>query len=188
MERREFLGKSLKTGLCCSALSAFLVGGGAFTEVLAEDDDKDSAAARERDFIGHWVSDLMDTMNEVLDEKTRIKLIEGCGRGCFRRHQFKVDIADKGKGDLKKLIDAYKANFEIWREADIVHIRYGEVSKMCYCPVARFLTAKENDLHCECTRSTHQAIFETAMGKPFKVDIIESLRRGGKTCHFAVHI
>jgi len=25
-------------------------------------------------------------------------------------------------------------------------------------------------------------------GRPFRVDIAESLRRGGKTCHFIVHL
>jgi len=40
----------------------------------------------------------------------------------------------------------------------------------------------------ECTRMTHQTIIETALGKPFRVDIAESLRRGGMTCHFIVHL
>jgi len=40
----------------------------------------------------------------------------------------------------------------------------------------------------KCTRATHQAIFETALQRPFKVDIVESLRRGGMTCHFAVRL
>ncbi len=44
------------------------------------------------------------------------------------------------------------------------------------------------DVHCECTRATHQAVFETALGRPFRVEIVESLRRGGKTCHFIVHL
>jgi hypothetical protein len=46
---------------------------------------------------------------------------------------------------------------------------------------------KPDDLHCECTRTTHQSIFETALGRPIKVDVVETLRRGGKTCHFVAH-
>jgi hypothetical protein len=26
------------------------------------------------------------------------------------------------------------------------------------------------------------------LGRPFRVEIAESLRRGGKTCHFVVHL
>ena len=142
----------------------------------------------EKEFIAHWLTDLLDTMDAELDEKTRVKLIEGCGRGCFLRHSFKQEIARQGKGDLTKLIEAYKNNFEIWQDGSLVHIRYGAISDHCYCPVAQMVPAKPNDIQCECTRATHQTIFETALDRPFKVEIIESLRRGGKTCHFVVHL
>lgn len=142
----------------------------------------------EKQFVGGWLNDLLDTMQAQLDEKTRIRLIEGCGRGCFLRHKFKQDIAEAGKGDADKLLAAYKRNFEVWREGDLFHVRYGAVSSRCYCPVAALVPAKPGDLHCECTRTTHQTIFETALGRPIKVEILESLRRGGKTCHFAAHL
>lgn len=139
-------------------------------------------------FVNNWLTDLFDTIEQTLDEPARIKLLEGCGRGCFNRHEFKRDIARKGTGDLEKLIEAYRKNFEIWREGDFVHIRYGERSPGCYCPAARNRPAKPNDLHCECTRMTHQTIFETALGRPFKVEVLQSVRRGGQTCHFRVHL
>ena len=142
----------------------------------------------ERDFIDNWVTDLLDTMDQQLDEKTRIRLMEGCGRGCYLRHQFKQDIAAKGCGSLEKLIKAYDENFEIWREGDTVHIRYGKVSKKCYCPVVRNRHPGGKDLHCECTRGTHQTIFETALGRPVPVEVLESVRRGGVTCHFLAHV
>jgi hypothetical protein len=143
----------------------------------------------EKAFVGGWLNDLLDTMHAQLDEKTRVKLIEGCGRGCFTRHQFKQDIAKAGQGDVDKLVAAYKRNFEVWREGqDLVHVRYGAVSSRCYCPVAALVPPKPGDLHCECTRTTHQSIFEAALGRPIKVEVVESLRRGGKTCHFLAHL
>jgi len=48
--------------------------------------------------------------------------------------------------------------------------------------------ARGRDPHCDCTRATHQAIFETALERPFKVEVLESVRRGKKTCHFLVHV
>jgi len=41
---------------------------------------------------------------------------------------------------------------------------------------------------CECTRATRQTIFEAALERPVKVEIVESLRRGGRTCHFAATV
>lgn len=186
MDRKEFLEKTLKSGLGCCALLA--LNQDAPASAAPAPADEPSRTQFEKEFVQNWLSDLLETMDAELDEKTKVRLMEGCDRGCFRRFQFKQDIANQGKGDLQKLVAAYKKNFEIWQEGDLVHIRYGEVSSHCYCPAAYYRPAKPHDLHCECTRTTHQTIFETALGRPFKVDILESLRRGGKTCHFVVHV
>jgi hypothetical protein len=143
---------------------------------------------REKEFITHWLSDLLATMAEELDRGTQLRLIEGCGRGCFYRFSFKQEIAQEGQGNLDRLLAAYRRNFEAWREGDRVHIRYGEVSPGCYCPAARAIPPRPDDLHCECTRTTHQTIFETALGHPVRMEILESVRRGGRTCHFVAHV
>jgi hypothetical protein len=77
-------------------------------------------------------------------------------RGPSRRFAFKQEIAQLGSGDADKLLAAYKKNFEVWREGSELHIRYGSVSKQCYCPAARYHPVKPHDMHCERTRATHQ--------------------------------
>jgi len=185
MNRQEFIRKSFQSGLGCYVLWA--VSEDASTRAALPPADE-AQVKFDKEFVGNWLSDLLETMDTELDRETQVKLMEGCGRGCFGRFKFKQDIAQQGKGDVQKLIEAYKKNFEIWQEGNLVHIRYGEVSNRCYCPAANYRPAKPNDIHCECTRMTHQTIFETALGRPFKVDVVESLRRGGKTCHFLVHL
>jgi len=142
----------------------------------------------EKDFVKNWMEDLFDTIYQELDENTRVKLMAGCGRGCFRRFPFKQDIARLGKGGVDHLIEAYKRNFEAWRDGNLVHIRYGAASKQCYCPAARYHPVKPHDMHCECTRATHQTVFETALERPIPVTIVESLGRGGATCQFVADI
>ena len=189
MDRRKCILQSLAAGAGLCTGSLFLAG---FTEKSNQPDqvpnEESEQLKQQKEFIQNWLQDLLDTMDKELDLPTKVKLIEGCGRGCFNRFKFKQDIAAKGANGLDKLIEAYKQNFEIWKDGDIVHIRYGETSAQCYCPAANYRKPKPNDVHCECTRTTHQTIFETALGRPFKVDILESLRRGGKTCHFAVYL
>jgi hypothetical protein len=155
------------------------------TEAINNDDL--ALLIKEKEFIINWSRDLLEAIDKEIDLETKIKLMEGCGRGCYNRFQFKQDIAKAGKGDLDKLIKAYRQNFEIWKDEEGVHIRYGETSKKCYCPAAQIRHPQPNDLHCECTRTTHQTIFEEALGIPVNVKIVESLRRGGKTCHFIVN-
>ena len=200
MDRSLFLKRMAGVGCCAAMVSTLMSTANAessspsanksFIPGAAPDDKPDELAntKMERDFILNWVNDLMDTMDKVLDEETYIKLIEGCGRGCYNRHQFKKDISIAAQGDLEKLLIAYKKNFEVWKEGDTVHIRYGEKSPGCYCPVLKNQTYNTKGMHCNCTKATHQAIFENALGRPFKVDILESIRRGGQTCHFLVHL
>lgn len=172
-------------GVCPFALSPFL---SAASAAGKDEDSRITQMPDDKEFVEHWLADLLESMERVVDRNTMVKIVEGCGKACFNRYQFKQDIAAAGKDNLDKLIEAYKKNFEIWREGDKVHIRYGETSKMCYCPAAKYREAKPNDIHCECTRMTHQTVFETALGRPFEVKIVETLRRGGKTCHFVVDV
>ena len=199
MDRSLFLKRMAGAGCCAAMVSSLISTTNAatapstsmpFMPGAVPDDNPDELAntKMERDFILNWVSDLMDTMDKELDEATYIKLIEGCGRGCYNRHQFKKDISIAGHGDLDNLLAAYKKNFEVWKEDNTVHIRYGEKSPGCYCPVLKNQSYKTKGMHCNCTKATHQAIFENALGRPFKVDILESVRRGGQTCHFLVHV
>ena len=156
--------------------------------INATSDDELEKVKAEKEFIQNWITDLLDTMSKELNKNTQVKMYEGAGRGCYNRYKFKQDIAADGKGNIVKLLEAYQRNFEAWKEGETIHIRYGKTSSQCYCPAAKFKPAKRNDLHCECTRATHQAIFENALGKPIKVEILETLRRGGQTCHFLVHL
>jgi hypothetical protein len=176
VDRKQFFSASIKGSLGCCGLSIL--------NATAQTPETD----REREFVRNWMTDLFESMEKELDEPTRVRVMAGCGRGCFRRFSFKQDIARLGSGSVDKLVDAYKKNFEVWKEGDLVHIRYGAVNNQCYCPAARYHPARPNDMHCECTRATHQTIFETALGRPVKVEVRESFRRGGKTCHFVAHV
>jgi hypothetical protein len=184
MDRKEFLLASLKAGIGCGALSA----SGECRCDASLQQSQEVPSQKDLEFMAIWLTDLLDTIEAETDEATRARLMEGCGRGCFRRHQFKKDIAEKGKGDIDKLIEAYRANFNVWREGDDLHIQYGTTSPRCYCPVVRNRPAKPNDIHCNCTRATHKAIIEGALQRPVKLEIVETLRRGGKSCHFVAHL
>lgn len=178
MNRKEFFAASAKAGLGCCALAVLGAPAAAETD----------AASEEKAFVTNWLTDLFEALDSDLDPDMKVKLMAACGKGCFRRHAFKTDIARDGKGDLDKLLAAMKRNFEVWRDGDVVHVRFGAEVKQCFCPAARYHPVRPHDIHCECTRATQQAIFETALERPVKVEIVESVRRGSKTCHFIAHV
>ncbi len=199
MNRTLFLQRMAGIGCCAAFVSASVTETAAETTVPSGGaaplppasallSDELALARQERDFVQNWLTDLFNTMENLLDEATRIRLLEGCGRGCYNRHAFKKEISEAGKGNLEKLMEAYRRNFEIWQEADEVHIRFGKKPPGCYCPVMRNQNYPSYGLHCNCTKATHQAIFEQALGRSFPVKILETVRRGGQTCHFVVDI
>jgi hypothetical protein len=186
MKRSEFLRTSSQ--LACASCATLVLGGSTAVAETIPDTPVDEALKRAQDenrFVNNWLADLFDTIEAELDRPTQLKLIEGCGRGCFRRHKFKTDIAAAGAGDVDKLVEAYRKNFGISRDGDLIHIQYGGG---CYCPAARNRPARPNDLHCECTRATHEAIFETALGRHVRVELVETVRRGGQRCHLIAHL
>lgn len=186
MDRKSFTQKLALLGVCPFVIQN--LSGSGLPNIPQEQDEKLKAIQAQKQFVENWLADLLESMDKNLERETQEKIVGNCGVACFNRFQFKKDIAINGSGDLDRLIESYKKNFEIWKEGETIHIRYGEVSKNCYCPAANYRAPKPNDIHCECTRNTHKTIFETALGKPFRVEILESLRRGGKTCHFIVYL
>ena len=190
MDRKEFFRRTLQLGLgcCAGAASEGVALAGEPTAPATLPSRELEAARHDADFVRGWTSDLLDAMDQELPLETRQKLVAACGRGCYRRHAFKPAIAEKGRGDVARLVAAYAEVFECWRDGESVHVRYGETSKRCYCPVVRDRPANPSDLHCECTRATHQSIFEAALGRPVPVEAVETLRRGGKTCHFVARL
>ncbi|MBI4915123.1 MAG: hypothetical protein HY825_04690 [Acidobacteria bacterium] len=180
MDRKEFLSGSLAAA---GALLARAAGAGTDQSDCAV---RLEAADGEREFVDNWLGDLFDALDAHIDAPTRAALLAACGRACYARHAFKQEIARRGAGSLEALTAAYSDNFDAWNEGGVLHIRYGKVSKGCYCPAARHRPARPADVHCECTRATHQAVCEAALGRPCCVDILETVRRGGVTCHFAV--
>jgi hypothetical protein len=184
MDRKAFTQKLALLGVCPFVITQ-LTGNEIKATNLSQDEDL-KQAQQKKQFIENWLSDLLESMEQQLDRETQEKIVGKCGVGCYNRHSFKQDIATNSHGDLEKLIENYSRNFEVWKDGATVHIRYGAVSSQCYCPAANYRTPKPNDIHCECTRNTHKTIFETALGKPVRVEIAESLRRGGQTCHFIV--
>jgi len=188
MNRKEFLKKSMQLGISSGVLVVLNQSGGQL-QATASSEEEMTRLKGEKEFVENWLTDLLNTMDKELDEKTAIKLIEGCGHGCYRRHEFKRDLAKEGKGDLEKLLAAYRKVFgRVDRQGDVVHIRFNSRQHGCYCPVLRDRPSKLNALHCHCHKGTHEAIFEAALGRRYKAEIVASVRRGGEQCHFKISL
>jgi len=211
MNRKEFLKKSAQSCiLCCGAIAGF---GSAFGypddggKKLSADlgkrmlDGAKSPDWRRAEKSLSWIRNMVDQLDIQLDEETKIKLLNGCGRSCFI---FAVGVADERKPSFEQAeayIDSLEKNgFQVERGDEMTIIHYGWQGKQspqglsaregyCLCPIVEVDTPELSHSFCNCSAGYVKEIIERSTGRVVKrVEVLESIKRGGKDCRFRVEL
>lgn len=139
----------------------------------------------QKKFIHNWILNLMEKMDEHLDEKAKINLLEECGRACAESHA--KEEALKHKGDL----DGWLGVFRTWvgpenvqMEDNALRLTYSK----CLCPLVQDRSPLMSKTYCNCSRGWLKEVFETVMEKPVEVKLEDSIMQGGKQCQFLVFL
>ena len=180
MKRIEFFRNTLKLSL--AAGGCFFLGKnpafGAKKEITQENDEQEK-------FREEWLVLLLKNIDEQLDKKERIFLMESCGRDCAGRGSTK--LAATCRGDVPKLVDSLK---KIIGEGG-AKLTGNEVSityDKCYCPIVNSIKPPLSDIYCYCSRGWLLEVFGIAAEKEVEVEILETIKRGGKSCKFIVRV
>ncbi len=211
MNRKEFLKNSVQTCLvCCGAMAGL-------SSLAAQNLNKEtklSADLGKRMLEGakspdwrkvekslSWIKNMLDHMDEQLDEETRIKLLNACGRSCYIYAQGVADDRkisnEQAEGFLHALeSDGYK--IERTKEKTIIYFGYkGEQNPQglslkegyCLCPIVESDLSYLSPSYCNCSAGYVKEIIERNTGwKVKRVDVLESIKRGGKDCRFKAEI
>ena len=137
------------------------------------------------EFTQRWIVNLIESMDENLDEKTRMRLLESCGRACARSSAIKA--AEACKGDLDKLLSTlgkWVGKENVRKDNGTVYVSYSK----CLCHLVAEGPARLPDTYCFCSRGWLKEMFETVVGRPVDVDLKESIKRGGKKCRFTIRL
>lgn len=132
-----------------------------------------------------WISWLIAALDEHVDEETKAKVLEQCGRRCqsesFTKKARKIYEKSEDIDDfLEKFGEVYK---NLHREGDKAYIIYPK----CYCPnVNKTPLGKLSATYCNCSRGWAKALFEGALGKPVDVIMEESIVNGDEQCKFRI--
>ena len=142
MDRKSFLKPSL------GVVAASIAGGSKASAAGEPDCAKEIEQAKNKNaFVSAWLDDLFQAIESDVDQPTRVRLLEACGCGCYRRYPFKQEIARNVAGSRENLQRAYHVNFESSIEDGALHIRHGAVSNGRYCPAAKNRPARPHDVH-----------------------------------------
>jgi predicted hydrocarbon binding protein len=132
-----------------------------------------------------WIACLIAGLNEHVDEKTRVMILEQCGRQCQSQSFIKKarGIYQKSRSIdefLEKLEQAYK---HLQREGDKVYIVYPR----CYCSqVNKIPKGKLSATYCNCSCGWAKALFEGALGRTVEVITEKSIINGDNQCKFRI--
>lgn len=202
MNRKEFLvqltgygaaavGIGSMPGLapCCAAAATLQSGEGKPQTGEGTPIDKRMA------FAQTWAKRMMDNLDKEVDKPSRVRLMQANGRSCYLgsnppQFQGGVDAFVEG---IKKWAGAGPS--PIRREGDIVYFDYVrnpaglKVSDgWCLCPLVEKGPEGLSGTFCECSVGYVTEMFSGIAGKPVRVELLESLKRGGKGCRFKIHL
>jgi predicted ArsR family transcriptional regulator len=132
-----------------------------------------------------WISTLIGSLDECVDEKTRALILEQCGRQCqsesFVKKAKKMYEKSANVSDfVNKFSKLYK---HLHREGDRVYLIYPR----CYCSqVNKIPKGRLSGTYCNCSLGWAKALFEGATGKPVEVTMEKSIINGDDECRFRI--
>ena len=209
MDRKQFMKRSLLAGLgCCGAALGFgrypgNPEGQAVT--LTEDltrrirDGAKSPDWRKMEEAAMKFKAMMEHMDEMLDEETKRKILNACGRSCFINAFGVADerklTPEQGEAYLKNL---EKSGIEVRRDGETITVFYRWGVKQnpyglsmqegyCMCPIVESGVSGMSKSYCNCSAGYVKEALERATGKTvLKAEVLESILQGGKDCRFKV--
>ncbi len=138
-----------------------------------------------------WLAQLMKAMENEISLETRQQLLESCGRACAGAHVLpaleRVRATLAADSDLDTVLAAMRTwgvgGNPLTREGNTI---YGEYDR-CYCPMRQegFIMAP---WLCDCTRGWTAALFETLLGRPVQVRLLQAIGRGDPICRYEVKV
>jgi len=131
-----------------------------------------------------WIVSLMDGLDTLVDEKTRVKVLENCGRNCLPRSF--VKRANACKKDAKNNAEFLDRLSRIWRHLQREGDNFYVVYEKCYCPLVKTYPDKLSASFCNCSRGWIKELFESALESPVDVTLEKSIKQGNDICKFRV--
>ena len=132
-----------------------------------------------------WIIRLIAGLDKHVDEETRARVLEQCGRQCISQSFIKKarGIHQRSK-DMEEFLDKFGEVYEhLRREGDNVYIVYPK----CYCSFVNKIPPGDlSATYCSCSRGWAKALFEGALGRPVEVVLEQSIVRGDGQCKLRI--
>jgi hypothetical protein len=200
MERSEFFRKFLASGVACGCAMRMQ-----FHDTLSPRTEQGSLqeetpCSEKMDFTHKWVKRFMEVLDQNLDKGTCQKLMQINGSLCAKGAYGELgELKQSSMDEIDATITKWQGGLgreNIYREGNTVFFNYVGNPKglkiadgYCLCPMLENGPQTLSATYCQCSVGYVSYMFQKLItGKPAKVELLESLRGGGKACRFKVTI
>jgi hypothetical protein len=163
------------------------------SEQITEKTDKKKTAL--------WVKGAVERLDSLLDEETRMRIMQSCGYNCAKKNSNVIEraVARRKKfGSVDEFLAAEQQKpmkgTRLAREGNMLYQFYMPRAftrpMRCYCSLFRELPAEETAsiTYCNCARGFVEKYWESVLGKPVQVEVLQSAISGADECKFAIHL
>jgi len=163
------------------------------SEQITEKTDKRKTA--------EWIKSAMEKLDALVDEKTRVQIMQNCGYNCAKKNSKVIERAvarRKKYVSINEFLEAEQQKPQkgtrLAKEGNILYQFYTPQAftrpMRCYCGLLRGLPNEQtvSKTYCNCSRGFVEKFWENVLGRPVKVDLLQSVVSGDKECKFAIHL
>jgi hypothetical protein len=151
--------------------------------------------------IAEWVKDAMERLDTLVDENTRVQIMENCGYSCA---EVNTRVIERAKARRRKFrdVDEFLAAEQLKPMVGTRLVREGKTlyqfytpraftrPMRCYCALLRDLPDDEevSATYCNCSKGFVTKFWENVLERPVRVELMKSVVSGGTECKFTIHI
>lgn len=151
--------------------------------------------------IAEWVKGAMERLDIMVNEETKVQIMENCGRNCAEVNRKVIERAKARRQKFKSTDEFLEAEQKkpmtgtrLVREGRMLYQFYTPRAftrpMRCYCGLLRGLPDNEtvSNTYCHCSKGFVKKFWENVLERPVKVDLIQSAVSGAEECKFAIHL
>jgi hypothetical protein len=138
----------------------------------------------------------MIILDKNMDKEARTAMMHECGRRCFIESNGPAKESERIDIDaFIRKVQGYAGPENCYRDGNAVRFNYVKnprglkVSEgYCLCPMLEDGPENISPTFCQCSVGYVGEMFGSAIGYTPKVELLESVRTGGKGCKFHIHL
>ena len=133
-----------------------------------------------------WIKELLSNLDKHVDEATRIKVMEACGKKCPFSHlsdEKLIELKNSSETD-SDFLDSLCEHWRLKKENN----QYYVIFDQCYCPLVNEDIEGTSKTLCYCTLGNLKRKFAIGLNRKVEVIMESSILAGDKECRFHIQL